>query len=81
MDEAQFQDLVDRQGEDLTRWPEALRVEAELLLAVSEPARRILGNAVTLRAAFASARPIRAPRDLAARILALTPDDDSASSS
>ncbi|WP_370673908.1 hypothetical protein [Pleomorphomonas sp. PLEO] len=80
MDEAQFQDLVDRQGEDLARWPEALRTEAERLLCVSEPARRILDHAMTLRVAFASARPIRAPRDLAARILALTTDKDSASS-
>jgi len=80
MDEAQFQDLVDRQGEDLTRWPEAVRAEAERLLVVSEPARRILDDAIALRAAFASARPIRAPRDLAARILALASDDDGAPS-
>lgn len=79
MDEAQFQDLVDRQGEDLTRWPEAIRIEAEQLLLVSESARRILGDAVALRAAFAAARPIRAPRDLAARILALASDDDASS--
>lgn len=78
MDEAQFQDLVDRQGEDLARWPEAVRIEAEQLLVASEAARRILGDAIALRAAFASARPIRAPRDLAARILALANDDDGA---
>ncbi|MBS1165998.1 MAG: hypothetical protein H6R00_2023 [Proteobacteria bacterium] len=80
MDEAQFQDLVDRQGEDLTRWPEAVRAEAERLLVVSESARRILADAIALRAVFASARPIRAPRDLAARILALTSDDDASAS-
>ena len=80
MDEAQFQDLVDRQGEDLARWPEAIRVEAELLLVTSEAARRILEDAAALRAAFASAPSIRAPRDLAARILTLASDDDSASS-
>jgi hypothetical protein len=80
MDEAQFQDLVDRLGEDLTHWPDAVRTDAEQLLNVSEPARRILGDAIALRAAFASARPIRARRDLAARILALANDDDGASS-
>lgn len=79
MDEAQFQDLVDRQGEDLTRWPEAVRAEAEQLLMVSESARHILNNAIALRVAFASTRPIRAPRDLAKRILALTDDDESTS--
>jgi hypothetical protein len=80
MDEAQFQDLIDRQGEDLTRWPEAIRSEAERLLLVSELARRILADAVALRAAFASTPPVRARRDLAARILALASDDDNASS-
>lgn len=79
MDEAQFQDLVDRQGEDLTRWPEAIRIEAERLLLVSDTARRILNDAVALRAAFAASRPIRAPRDLAQRIMALTNDDDASS--
>lgn len=76
MDEAQFQDLVDRQGEDLTHWPEAIRIEAEQLLLSSEAARRILADAVALRSAFASVPPIRARRDLAARILALASDDD-----
>lgn len=80
MDEAQFQDLVDRQGEDLTRWPEAVRAEAEQLLIVSESARRILDNAIALRAAFASTLPIRAPRSLVTRILALTDDDDESAS-
>lgn len=80
MDEAQFQDLVDRQGEDLTRWPEGVRAEAEQLLIVSETARRILDNAISLRAAFVSMRPARAPKDLVARILALTDDNDNTSS-
>lgn len=79
MDEAQFQDLVDRQGEDLTRWPDAVRAEAEQLLIASESARRILESAIALRAAFVSMRPVRAPRDLMARILALTDDDDKTS--
>lgn len=79
MDEAQFQDLVDRQGEDLMRWPEAIRIEAERLLLVSDTARRILDDAVALRAAFAATQPIRAPRDLAQRIMALTNDDDASS--
>lgn len=78
MDEAQFQDLVDRKGEDLSLWPEGIRAEAEQLLAVSESARLILSNALAVRAAFASVRPIRAPRDLAGRISALIDDDDGA---
>ena len=79
MDEAQFQDLVDRQGEDLACWPEAIRLEAERLLIISEPARRILEDAAALRAVFISAPLIRAPRDLTARILSRAGDDDTAS--
>ena len=75
MDEAQFQDLVDRHGEDLTLWPAAVRVAAEALLLKSERARSILETAVRLREALAAGPAVRAPAGLAARIVALAEDD------
>lgn len=75
MDEAQFQDLVDRHGEDLTLWPAAVRVAAEALLLKSERARSILETAVRLREALAAGPAVRAPAGLTARIVALAEDD------
>lgn len=76
MDETQFQDLVDRLGEDLALWPAEARAAAEVLLSVSEPARDMLRAAVAMRAAFKATPPVKAPRGLAARIVARRLDDD-----
>lgn len=75
MDEAQFQDLVDRHGEDLRLWPAPVRADAEALLRQSDRARAILEAAAALRTAFSAAPPVRAPAGLKARIIALAEDD------
>ena len=74
MDEAQFQDLVDRHGEDLRLWPAPVRADAEVLLRQSDRARAILKTAAALRTAFSAAPPVRAPAGLKARIMALADD-------
>lgn len=75
MDEAQFQDLVDRHGEDLALWPMAARAGAEALLRHSGTARAILERAVALRTALADQQKVSAPSGLKARIVALADDD------
>ena len=69
MDVIELEDLIDRLGEDLTRWPEDRRVAAEALLAVSSEARALHEEAKALRRALA-APPVRAPAGLADRIVA-----------
>jgi len=78
MDETQFQDLVDRLGEDMALWPAEARTGAEALLSRSELARQILRDAVALRAAFDAPSPIKAPSGLAARIVARALKSDDA---
>ncbi len=69
MDVSEFEDLIDRLGEDLSRWPETQRVAAETLIASSCEARASLEEARTLRQALA-APPVRAPAGLVDRIVA-----------
>lgn len=76
MDEAQFQDLVDRHGEDLTLWPATVRADAEAFLRQSDKARSILEIAATLRKALTAGPAVRAPAGLKARIVALADDDE-----
>ena len=66
----EFEDLVDLHGEDLSRWPQALRVPAMSLLERSEDARKIVDSAKQLRALFRAAPQIHAPAGLADRIVA-----------
>lgn len=69
MDLARFSDLIDRLGEDISRWPQPDRAGATDLLARSAEARDRLDEAVGLRRALA--RPaVRAPEGLADRIAA-----------
>ncbi|MGP9814341.1 hypothetical protein ACTZWT_22755 [Rhodopseudomonas sp. NSM] len=68
MDVAEFKDLLDRRGDDLTAWPAAEREQADLLLSNSEQARLALAEAQLLRAALRSA-PVRAPAGLVDRIV------------
>ena len=56
-----FQDAVDRLGDDPSRWSEGLRAEAEVLILTSAAARKILDEARQLRRLLTSAAPIRAP--------------------
>ena len=69
MDVTEFEDLIDRLGEDLTRWPEDRRLAAEVLLTDSSEARAVHDEAKALRRALA-APPARAPAGLADRIVA-----------
>ncbi|MCS3762683.1 hypothetical protein ML401_27900 [Bradyrhizobium sp. 62B] len=69
MDVTEFEELIDRLGEDLSRWPEDRRVAAQELLARSPAAQALLEEARTLRRALA-APTVRAPAGLADRIVA-----------
>jgi len=69
MDVTKFEELIDRLGEDLSRWPEDRRVAAQELLARSPAAQALLEEARTLRRALA-APTVRAPAGLADRIVA-----------
>lgn len=68
MDVAEFKDLLDRRGDDVTAWPAAEREQADLLLSNSEQARQALAEARLLREALRSA-PVRAPAGLVDRIM------------
>lgn len=68
MDVATFEDLIDRLGEDLSRWPDDQRVAAVQLLASSAEARTLYEEASAVRRALA-APPVRAPKGLADRIV------------
>lgn len=69
MDVKEFEDLIDRLGEDFSSWPEAQRLAAAELLASSAEARELHDDARTLREALAGP-PVRAPAGLADRIAA-----------
>ncbi len=64
-----FEDLIDRLGEDLSRWPSDQRLAAEQLLATSAAARTLHEEARVLRQAL-SGPPVSAPAGLADRIAA-----------
>ena len=67
MDVATFEDLIDRLGEDLSRWPDDQRLAAVQLLASSVEARTLYEQASAVRRALA-APPVRAPKGLVDRI-------------
>jgi uncharacterized membrane protein (DUF4010 family) len=72
MDVTEFEDWLDRLGEDVSRWPDPQREAAQTLLADSAAARAVLEEAVALRRALAgvsAAPPVRAPAGLADRIV------------
>jgi hypothetical protein len=69
MDVTEFEDLIDRLGEDLSRWPDDRRLPAEELLQRSAAAKSLLEEMSALRQALA-APPVRAPAGLADRIAA-----------
>lgn len=76
---ADFQDLLDRQGEDLSLWPTPQQQAAALLLETSEPARAALEEARQMRQALA-APPVRAPAGLTDRIMQRIRNSDAVSS-
>lgn len=63
--QAQFEDRLDRHGSDLSRWPDAERVAAGMLLATSPPMRAAHARAAMLEqrlAAFEAPEPSSALR-------------------
>lgn len=64
-----FEDLIDRLGEDLSRWPSDQRIAAEQLLATSAAARNLHEEARVLRQALSGPK-VSAPAGLADRIVA-----------
>ncbi|POR51887.1 hypothetical protein [Bosea psychrotolerans] len=73
----EFQDAIDRHGDDLATWPAGLRQPGLALLLASPAARRILDEARSLRSAFKSASPVRAPKSLIDRIIVAAVGADS----
>jgi hypothetical protein len=79
MNLVEFQDLLDRHGEDLSLWPAPQQRAAAVLLEASEPARAALDEARQLRQALAS-KPVRAPAGLTDRIMQRIRAGDAAAS-
>jgi len=77
---ADFQDLLDRLGEDISTWPVPQQQAAASLLEASEPARALLQEAKLMRQALA-APPVRAPAGLTDRIMQAVRGTEAASSS
>ena len=68
MDIAEFEDFLDRHGDDISGWPVAQQHSAAALLLESSEARDLLREAQTMRGLLSSA-PIRAPKGLADRVV------------
>ncbi|MGJ4932333.1 hypothetical protein ACQR1I_22025 [Bradyrhizobium sp. HKCCYLS2038] len=69
MDVREFEDLVDRLGEDISQWPAGQRQAATDLLASSPEAQRLIADARLVRDVLSSPQ-VRAPAGLTGRILA-----------
>ncbi|SDG55578.1 hypothetical protein SAMN05216338_1001716 [Bradyrhizobium sp. Rc2d] len=69
MDVTEFEELIDRLGDDLSLWPDDRRLPAEELLTQSSAAQALLEQARALRHALA-VPPVQAPKGLADRIVA-----------
>lgn len=76
MDIDDFEDQVDRLGEDVSAWPEPSRSQAMALLRVSAEARDLLAQAAVLRRALGPDPRVRAPDSLTDRIMAAARDAD-----
>ena len=71
MDVADFQDLLDRLGDDMATWPAPQQESALILLRSSDEARLALEQSKLLRRAL-STTPIRARAELTDRIMQAT---------
>lgn len=65
---AQFEAALDAHGADVSRWPQPLRGDANLLLTGSVEAQRLLAAAQTVDALLDTPAP-KAPEGLADRIV------------
>jgi hypothetical protein len=72
MNVADFEDLLDRLGDDMSTWPAPQQQSAAALLRSSDEARLVLDEARRLRRVL-SAPPIRARAGLTARIMQAVP--------
>ncbi len=68
MDVVEFEDWLDRLGDDVSKWPHPQRRDAQALLTKSAQARDLLAEAEILRSAL-TAPPVKAPTGLADRIV------------
>jgi hypothetical protein len=68
MNVVEFEDLLDRLGDDLSTWPAGQRSEARVLLAQSAEANALLREAQEMRGLLARP-PVSAPAGLADRIM------------
>jgi hypothetical protein len=67
----EFEDLLDRHGEDVSAWPDSDRDSGLALLRTSQAARDLVDEARSLRLAFGTdSLPLAAPPDLADRVIA-----------
>jgi hypothetical protein len=66
---ADFQELVDRFGDEPDAWPEKIRPVALAFSEESDQAKKILNHAKTIREAL-TAPPVKAPAGLVDRIVA-----------
>lgn len=66
----EFEDLLDRHGEDLSAWPVPDRDSGLALLRTSQEARDLVEEARSLRHAFGADSLPPAPPDLAHRVIA-----------
>jgi hypothetical protein len=73
MEIEEFEDLVDRYGEDLAAWPVDLQGQAAALVRQSARARAVIAEAQTLRRALGGPARAPAPAGLADRIVAAAP--------
>lgn len=69
MDIVEFEEWLDRLGDDISKWPHPQRDDAQILLATSQKARALFAEAKVLRSALVTA-PVKAPAGLADRIVA-----------
>jgi hypothetical protein len=71
MNDTQFQDHLDRFGDDFRVWPAAVRTDAEIFLASSGSAQLRIAEARQIREALTSPDAIRAPTSLKESIFAI----------
>jgi hypothetical protein len=70
MDVAEFEELIDRLGEDVRQWPSPERNAALALLQRSASAREVQARAEEIRRLLAAPPEVKAPTGLADRIVA-----------
>jgi hypothetical protein len=68
MDVMEFEDLVNRLGEDMSSWPDAERHAGTIPLTSSPAPRALIERARALRAALAAAA-VRAPSGLVSHVV------------